>query len=101
MSMPLNPRSLTSSTRQLGTSGSFLCNKVSADSKLSTCSPTVLKRNLIEDRTDGSSSTTKTMEAVVMLDSRHLLAGGTKTQHQWENSARPRAALRGFQQVTG
>src|SRR5246500_5893483 len=73
-SSPLNPGSRTSNTRQLGISEAFLRRKLSADSKVSACSPTVLNRNLSEERTDGSSSITKTNEAAVINDSRQLLA---------------------------
>src|ERR1051325_95304 len=59
-SSPLNPRSLTSSTRQLGASAGSCCRAVSADSNVSTCRPTALMRNFSEERTDGSSSTTNT-----------------------------------------
>src|SRR5215471_14492820 len=46
----------------------ILRRKPLAESEVSTCKPTVLKRNLSEERTDGSSSITKTKGAAVMND---------------------------------
>src|ERR1700686_4550198 len=62
-SSPLMPGSLTSSTRQLGASRSWLCTNSCADPNPSTRNPTDSTSRLMARRTDGSSSTTKTTDA--------------------------------------
>src|ERR1700730_15667232 len=62
-SSPLIPGNLMSRTRQLATSGRLLRMNSVADPNSSTCKPTDSTRRLMARRTEGSSSTTKTMEA--------------------------------------
>ena len=62
-SSPLIPGNLMSRTRQLATSGRLLFINSVADPNSSTCKPTDSTRRLMARRTEGSSSTTKTMEA--------------------------------------
>src|ERR1700736_4078093 len=61
-SSPLIPGNRMSRTRQLAPSGRLLFINSIADPNSSTCKPTDSTRRLMARRTEGSSSTTKTME---------------------------------------
>src|SRR5882724_6605956 len=77
-SRPLIPGNLMSRTRQLGTSGRLLRRNSCADSNSSTCSPTDPIRRLIARRTEGSSSTTKTIGFASVIKCLSTLRGHSK-----------------------
>src|ERR1700732_4725161 len=67
-SSPLIPGNRMSRTRQLAPSGRLLFINSIADPNSSTCKPTDSTRRLMARRTEGSSSTTKTMEVGSVTD---------------------------------
>src|SRR5436190_1362166 len=64
---PLMPGSLISSTRELGASGRLLRRNSCAEANSSTCNPTDSTRRCMARRTEGSSSTTKTTGATLLM----------------------------------
>src|SRR5215472_6631191 len=76
-SRPLSPGSLTSNTRQLGTSGLGKAKNSLAEGKLCTLNVTDRTRLPRASRTDSSSSTTYTSGLVLLID--HLLLIERKT----------------------